>query len=159
MNETVLKIALAGLLHDIGKIVEMLFLPEEFAEITSLVEEKDVLMVVAEKEVLDYTHMDIGRLLAQKWNLPEKFTEVITHHHSPEKADGFSQETAIVHLADILVRALEIGWGGDNKIPVLNKTAWEILGLELSDIGFLMETIEEGFGGINVFATDPKDSQ
>ena len=139
----------SGLLHDIGKIVEMLFLPDDFARVVSMVENKNILMVEAEDHVLGYTHADVGRLLAERWNLPSKLVNVIAYHHQPGLAGRFSQEAAIVHLADILCRAMNMGSGGDNKIPPLDKNAWEIIQLKLSAIEPIMKETENQFRDIS----------
>ena len=141
----------SGLLHDIGKIIEMMFFPKDFAKISYMVESKNILMVMAEDHILGYTHAEVGKLLAERWNLPSKLVNVIAHHHQPELSGVFSHEAAIVHLADILCRAMNTGSAGDNKIPPLNKNAWETLQLEVSAIEPLMEEIEREFHDISLF--------
>lgn len=143
----------SGLLHDIGKIVEMLLLPNEFAKITSLVESGDTLMVTAEEQVLGYTHAEVGKLLAEKWNLPSNLVDVIAHHHHPNGNERFSQETAIVHVADILCRAMNMGSGGGSTIPPLHRDAWDAVGLELSSIEPIMDEMQKEFEDISLFAT------
>lgn len=143
----------SGLLHDIGKIVELLFLPEDFGKVISTVKEEDILMTEAESRVLDYTHAQLGEMLAEKWNMSSKLVNVIAHHHQPALAGRFSKEAAIVHLADILCRAMDIGSGGDNKIPQLNNDAWNSLQLKISSIEPIAEEIERQFKDISLFIT------
>ena len=151
--ERVEELFVAGLLHDIGKIVEMLFLPKDFAQIVSIVEKENILLFSAEERVLGYTHADLGRLLAKKWSLPSKIEAVIANHHQPDAADDFKLEAAIIHLSDILCRALDIGSGGDSRIPALNKSAWEVLGLDISAVEPVMHAIETEFDSINMSIT------
>ena len=90
----------SGLLHDIGKIVEMIFLPQAFKEINDLVKDQNILMIAARKKKFwDTVTPQIGNLLAEKWNLPPKLISVILHHHQPSEAGRFVLEAAIVHLA------------------------------------------------------------
>src|SRR5210317_1101707 len=60
-HDKVEELFVAGLLHDIGKIVEMMFLPRQFSEINAIVRSKNTLMVSAENEILGYTHADVGK--------------------------------------------------------------------------------------------------
>jgi len=143
----------SGLLHDIGKIVEMIFMPEAFDRISHLVRNENILMITAEERILDYTHADVGRLLAEKWNLPPKLGSVIRHHHRPSSAGRFTFEAAIVHLADILCRSLNLGYGGDNKMPALDKMAWETLRISPQAIESMMAEIKREFDDISLFIT------
>ena len=143
----------AGLLHDIGKIVEMIFLPVAFKQIVNRVKDKNVLMIAAEERVLGYSHPEVGKLLAEKWKLPPKLTSIILHHHQPSEAGRFALESAIVHLGDILCRSLNIGYGGDNKIPALDKTAWNSLRIRSQAIEPVMAEIHKEFNDISLFIT------
>jgi HD-like signal output (HDOD) protein len=144
----------SGLLHDIGKIVEMVFLPKDFEKVIRLVKGENVLIADAEKRILDYTHADVGALLSEKWNMSSKLVNVIAHHHQPDLAGRYFREAAVVHLADIFCRAMDMGSGGDNRIPALDKKAWDILQINESAIESIAEEMEQQFQDISMFITE-----
>jgi HD-like signal output (HDOD) protein len=143
----------SGLLHDIGKIVEMIFIPDEFKNINQLIRDDNILMITAEEKILGYGHPLVGKLLAERWNLPPKLINVIFHHHRPSEARQFLLEAAIVHLADILCRSLNIGYGGDNKMPALDKVAWDIMRMKPEALESIMGEIKREFDDISLFIT------
>jgi len=141
----------AGLLHDIGKIVEMLFLPDDFLKVTARAEAEQVLLFEAEEEVFGFNHAEVGRLLAERWNLPSKLVGIIADHHQPEEAGPYTMEASVIHLADILCRALGRGSGGDSSMPELKSDAWASLQLETRDIEPVMAEMEKEFVDIRSF--------
>jgi putative nucleotidyltransferase with HDIG domain len=141
----------AGLLHDIGKIVEMTLRPEDFAHIADRVRERRLLISAAEMEVLGCTHADIGRLLAERWNLPVKLVNIIAWHHTPMAGGAFAVESSIVHLADILARALQLGSGGDSMVPPVDHAAWELLKLKPASFDDIMAGMLTEFEDIRCF--------
>lgn len=149
--EKVEELFVAGLLHDIGKIVEMLILPELFADVVDLAQRDEIPIIDAERTLLGFTHADVGKMLAKRWNLPTKLVRIIAHHHEPESAGALVSEACVVHLADILCRALDRGWGGDDVIPALNLPAWEQLHLDRSDIEPIMEEMEMEYEDVRSF--------
>jgi putative nucleotidyltransferase with HDIG domain len=150
-QEKLEELFVAGLLHDIGKIVEMTVLPEQFGRITARVTQNRLLIAAAEAEILGCTHADIGRLLAQRWNLPAKLMGLIEHHHHPAAAGPWAVEASIVHLADILARALNLGSGGDDRIPPLDRSAWELLRLKTASLDAIMAAMLDEFDDIGSF--------
>jgi len=128
------EVSVAGLLHDIGKIVVSIQLAEDYEEIKKIIAEKKINFSKAEKEVLELTHEDLGEWLAESWNLPVGLREPISCHHHPQQAQQAKLATAIVHLADFLVRAVGHGSGGDPWVSDLNHNAWESLGLSMHDL-------------------------
>jgi putative nucleotidyltransferase with HDIG domain len=149
-HEKLEELFVAGLLHDIGKIVVMALRPEDFARVADRVREGRLLISAAEMEVLGCTHADIGRLLAERWNLPVKLVTIIAGHHTP--TDGaFDAECSIVHLADILARALQLGSGGDPMVPPVDHAAWELLKLKPVSLDDIMAAILAEFDDISSF--------
>lgn len=150
-HEKLEELFVAGLLHDIGKIVEMALLPDLFTCILTRIDQHRVSISAAEADILGCTHADIGKLLGQRWNLAAKLIAIIEHHHSPMAAGPWGVEAAIVHLADILTRALSLGYGGDDKVPALDRAAWDLLKLKTSSLDTIMAAMLDEFDDIGSF--------
>lgn len=101
----------AGLLHDLGKVVLNRFVVEEYAEITRLVRQGDVSFSEAERQVLGFTHEEVGAHLAERWRLPEALVRAIRHHHTPDDLAPPDVLTDLVHLADATCLMIGIGGG------------------------------------------------
>ncbi len=123
------EVSLAGLLHDLGKVVLRAQMEEEQSAIAKLVENQGLSTRQAEQEVLGFDHSHIGLWLAESWKLPEQITEPLRWHHQPEGSRKTPVFTAIVHLADILVRGYGFGDGGDPWVPPLDRYALSHLSL------------------------------
>ena len=131
-----------GLLHDLGKLVLDTHFSEEFAEVVRLVRKKEILIKDAEQEVLGLDHTEVGGIVADKWNLPSALIKAIRFHHDPTRAHESMRVAATVHLADVFCRALDMGNGGDGKIPCINEEPWKLLNfnkLTIKKVFFEME--------------------
>lgn len=150
-HEKLEELFVAGLLHDIGKIVAMMVFPDLFSRIISRVHAGGLLIAAAEDEVMGFTHAEIGRVLAERWNLPAKLVSIIAFHHAPMNAGAFAAEAAIVQLADILARALGFGSGGDDRIPRMDPDAWRSLRLNPASLDGIMGAMVDDFEDIRSF--------
>ncbi|MEE2754907.1 MAG: HDOD domain-containing protein [Candidatus Latescibacterota bacterium] len=132
-----------GLLHDLGKVVLKEHLPEEYGEIAGIIDEENTLFYEAEERVLGVTHANVGGWLLAKWSLPLSIVEPILHHHNFHPVRTHADRTAVVHIADILVRAEGYGSGGDSRIPVISQEAMTVLDLTIEDIREVMDAMQD----------------
>jgi putative nucleotidyltransferase with HDIG domain len=135
--------ALAGLLHDMGKVVIAQTFPAEHARIRARVAERNCLQIEAELETLGVTHPEVGMWLLKKWALPTKIVYPIAYHSNFHPRRDFADRTAVVHVADIVCRAKGIGYPGDNRIPQVNAEAWSMLRLKTSDLEAVCDQVEQ----------------
>lgn len=105
------KAYLAGLLHDLGIIVNLWVLPQEFRAAFEIAKAEGIPLHEAEERALGFTHCDSGRLLAERWALAPDLVEVVTYHHTPEKSSDDADLVALVHIADLLCRMSGLNYG------------------------------------------------
>ncbi|WP_457570409.1 HDOD domain-containing protein [Desulfovulcanus sp.] len=144
--------SVAGLLHDLGKVVAVVQLPELKQKIDILVKEKDLSYLEAEVEVMGFGHDRINAWLADYWNLPLRLREGLAWHHRPQSAQHYPDMAAVVHIGDFITRAFEIGSGGDDHISYLNPEALKVLNLQLSDLEKVLDDLEQDFLELSGFS-------
>jgi len=133
----------AGLLHDVGKVVLHQYARDDFAVVARAAAERDCLLYDAELDMLGTSHAEIGGRLLDAWQLPEDLVEAVRSHHVPGEAGGYRDLVAVVHVADILARALLVGNGGDARIPRVNAEAWSRAGAPPEGIEAVLREIAD----------------
>jgi HD-like signal output (HDOD) protein len=134
---------IAGMVHDIGRLLFFKKSGEKARATLLRCKSEGVLMYLAEKEMLGFDHAVLGKLLLQSWNLPLSLEEAVAYHHRPHEAIHYPVETAVVHIADILVNALQWGSSGERFVPPLNEKAWELVGLSPGILSPTINHLEE----------------
>jgi putative nucleotidyltransferase with HDIG domain len=135
----------AGVLHDIGKLILIEYFPDEFGEALELAHEELLTISEAETKVIGVTHAEIGGWLAEKWNLPESLVQAITHHHDPMAIDDPSDILMVTHAANALTRHNHVGQAGDALGASLSPEASAMFknGRDISDEDLLAELSQE----------------
>ncbi len=123
------RLFLAGLLHDIGRLILMKNHPEymRLAEKKAVKERKA--HYFAEAEVLGLDHAEVGGLLVSRWKFSLVLEQIISCHHEPSLS-VHPVETAIVHVADILANVYTLDMENEEYVPPLDPYAWELLKLD-----------------------------
>lgn len=137
--------SVAGLLHDLGKVVATVQLPDLKPEIERVVAERDVYYLEAEREVLGFGHDRINAWLANHWKLPPNIKEGLSHHHKPQLAQLYPEMACVVHLGDFMARVFEYGFSGDVGVTYLQPEALKILKIKPADFEKLLDHLCEQF--------------
>lgn len=126
----------AGLLHDIGELVIFNRLPDKArGALLMVLDSGDQLPVyLAEQQTLGFDHAEVGGELARQWELPPMLTECIAYHHDIQKAKLCPQETALVHIANILALMAEVDTLELNDVAPIDPWAWKIVALDAAEV-------------------------
>lgn len=149
------EITTAGLLHDLGKVVEKVAFKEDYEEILRLVAE-GVEPLEAEKRVLGLNHAEIGAFLMSQWNIPERLIEAVLAHHNFDLTKKYKKESALLHLADFLVHARVYGETLHKRVPPLHESAIKILKISIPEIKEVLFRLEPRLYELKFFTEELK---
>jgi HD-like signal output (HDOD) protein len=133
----------AGLLHDIGRLVLLLRLPDEMSGLLKEAGEGDLLLHEREQQVLGYDHAAVGSALLERWQIPESLREPVAWHHAPMRARRYPMEAGAVHVADVIVHGLRIGGTGEQTVPPMDPDAWERLEIPTDALAGIVQRSEQ----------------
>jgi putative nucleotidyltransferase with HDIG domain len=134
--------SVAGLLHDLGKVVTACQMPDVKARIDEVVAADDLTYFEAERKLLGFGHDRINAWIAEHWKLPLRLKEGMAMHHKPQLAQYYPDVAAVVHIGDFLTRVYEFGSGGDDQAVPLKPEALKLLKLTMCDLEVVLDELE-----------------
>ncbi len=93
---------LAGLMHDIGKILFFQYMPEDYKLVLQAYRKKKQPLWQLEQEMLGADHGQVGSWIVDKWNLPEDIVVPISNHHQPENSKDHQELTWDLYWANLI---------------------------------------------------------
>lgn len=146
---------IAGLLHDVGKVVLNNEYPQQFAQVMEKVYNDAVPYSAAEKEVFEFSQREIGARVVRKWGFPERIELLLRHF---DNCDTISNErwmyelVTVVTTADRICQKFGIGWRRAYNEEVDFGNLPDALGLEANDFNLVSQEVEKGLkSGIELY--------
>lgn len=116
------KIFLCGLLHDMGKVILAVYLPDEYREVFEKAKTSEMPLYRTEKKILGTNHAMLSGLLMKRWHFPDSLLLPSRFHHgSVSCSSDYKEHAMIVEFADFLSQKAEIGSGGNPVLPNVEK--------------------------------------
>jgi HD-like signal output (HDOD) protein len=112
------KAYLAGLIHDLGLLVNSVLYTAQFRECVSRAATERAPLHAIEQEILGFTHCDSGYILSEHWGLPAELGNCISCHHDVNLLAAAGPLACLVHLSDLLCRTRYLGYGYEETMGV-----------------------------------------
>ncbi len=110
----------AGILHDVGKLVLAVVMPNDYTEVLQAAEQQQNTLAGTEATELGFTHATAAGWLAERWRLPRPLAQAVENHHDPRCIE-FGGPAACTYAADLAMNERGIGWSGNARLrPGLN---------------------------------------
>lgn len=128
------RLFVAGMLHDLGRLVIYLSLPDKAREILYITGGDEWILADTEQEILGFCHTDVGEALFRAWGLPEGLQTIAKFHHHPHLATSHENDVAIVHIALAIARGYLGGYTLDEMLWAIEQSAWVTIGLDAGSL-------------------------
>jgi putative nucleotidyltransferase with HDIG domain len=151
---------IVGLMHDIGKLVLMQKIPEQYQTVVVRSAESGRSYLEVEREILGFDHTEVGRLLLQKWAFPRLLVQAVAEHHAPRGENEHPIPLAyIVNMANTLASLLTVASAETPlELPEQPDSA-RIIGLDQIRLQEIMTASRIQFAGEKeLYRTEPVDS-
>ncbi|GMT42348.1 MAG: histidine kinase [bacterium] len=143
---------IAGLLHDIGKVVLIQNLPEEFSRLADPGYSPEDARTSLETKEFGINHAELGSLMAQKWKLPGLLAEAIVQHHAPVFEDNeLDMIKAAVHLSDIACNNMGVGIKKYVDMDIIKEEIWKKLSVDPDKLENIFDSLNEKVAEAKVF--------
>jgi putative nucleotidyltransferase with HDIG domain len=127
----------AGLVHDMGLLVEYQLFPDKLGEIVDRCSEQPQDFLAVEREIIGADHQMFGMALATKWKFPPPLRYTIAYHHNPERLKPeFRRLVTAVQVADRICAQNQIGF-------YLTAQGTEVTDVMLEEIGISPDRVAE----------------
>jgi len=136
------EIGLAGLLHDIGKVVLLVEEPDIYQKVVEGASKRGIPLYMAEQKLMGFDHSEVAGWLCERWHLPQRLTMPLTYHHRPAEAEQAAKQVAVVFMADNLVKALGYGTQPGAKVSPVPDEVTELLQIDRDLLAELVEALE-----------------
>ncbi|VAX12482.1 HD domain protein [hydrothermal vent metagenome] len=138
------RLFVAGLLHDIGKLIIAHRLPEQMKTIKERVATEQRFDYEIEQQELGFDHADVGGALLREWKMPPTLCDAVYFHHHPSDATESLMDAAIIHLANSITGMAEEGLDVDIEVMIqpVDERIWDVLAVDAS----VIETVSKKAG-------------
>ncbi len=135
----------AGLMHDIGIIIEDQFLHDRFVEVLYALEDAHEDMVMVEQRIIGFHHAYLAEKVTANWSLPEELNAAIACHHNPAAAPKAHQRISkALYIADQMCQKLEIGFAREGFYDAdLMENYLEELEIKPAAIGYISDEVND----------------
>ena len=123
-----------GLLHDIGRLVLYLKLPELMHDLLLQRRHQRKNLFQLENQCLGYSNAEIGGRLLEIWKLPQSIYQPIAEHHDPSQGNEFEVVSCVIHVADAWVDANRLDSNGDISDPLTCPEALPMLDIDTDEV-------------------------
>jgi putative nucleotidyltransferase with HDIG domain len=135
---------IAGLMHDIGRLVLLTAAPQNFEEVIAYRNEKDTYLLEAEIRILGIEHAMVGRALAAHWKFPATIQNAIANHHTPNVHDADSL-ASVIHFADCIAHALDLSNDDQDLVFPVSDAVSQKFNLEQAALSKIYQQVEAQF--------------
>ncbi len=143
---------IAGLLHDMGKIVFVQYHHEEYARIMDPDFRPGERKSNLEVESFGVNHAELGGLMTESWKLPQSLCDSIKEHHRPSfNGDSSDIVKAAVSLSDFVCNKRQLGIKSYVGMEEPDPMVWEVLSLDEGDVDGLFANLDKEVEKAKVF--------
>ncbi|MCU0843912.1 MAG: HDOD domain-containing protein [Spirochaetes bacterium] len=132
---------IAGLIHDIGKVLINNFFPDEMNRVLEEAAKRLEPITDIERRIFGLTHEEIGIAIGKKWRFASSLLYAVGRHHQPVVEGASAVFSMTVCVSDTFVKSLEIGFSGNYRIEPVPEEVWAALNLNEEAVFAALSTI------------------
>jgi len=136
------RLFICGLLHDIGKMIMALLLPQEVITLNKANQNKEINIYDAESQIFGFTHGEWAMALLESWHFPVSISEPVHYHHNPEDSSEFKIDCAVIHVANVIANNIQAPISKDDD-TILKQIALDTIGITQADVEGYYEQVYE----------------
>jgi len=137
---------IAGLLHDIGKVILIQILNTEFNSVLEMAKNNRMTLYDAEEQLLKTNHSEVGYTVACHWKLPKSLASSIRFHHNVSVSiedEIVTKMASVVQFADFFCNIQHIGESGSVKVALIQKEVKETVTISAEERKTIIQQVKE----------------